>query len=80
MLPLDMKLTDYLARQKKNDPAFSQVTFAAALGISQSQVSRLASGESRPSFKIVEKIERVTGGAVSFSDFRMPEQPAGAAA
>lgn len=42
----------------------SQVTFAAAVGRTQATISRLASGEARPSLKLALAIEHATSGRV----------------
>jgi len=60
----DMKLADYLSSRGLTDEAF-----ASLVGMSQSQISRIKRGISRPSWSAVEVIERATGGEVSASDF-----------
>lgn len=59
-----MRLAQYLTDQNLTDEAF-----AALVGVSQSQISRLKRGISRPSWETVAAIERATGGAVTISDF-----------
>lgn len=65
-----MKLADYLATMGLTDEAF-----ASQVGISQSQVSRLKRGLSRPSWDSLVAIERATGGAVAAADFMPPLTP-----
>lgn len=59
-----MKLSDYLSSNGISDEAFALV-----VGMSQSQISRLRRGISRPSWGTVALIERATGGLVSAADF-----------
>lgn len=59
-----MTLSEYLSERKITDEAF-----AAEVGISQSQISRLRRGISRPSWESVALIERATEGQVTASDF-----------
>ncbi len=59
-----MKLAQYLSDQGLTDEAF-----AATVGISQSQISRLKRGISRPSWETLAAIEKVSGGLVTASDF-----------
>jgi ribosome-binding protein aMBF1 (putative translation factor) len=47
----------------------SRSRVAAELGSYPSQVSRIASGERRPSIDMAAKIERLTGGAVRATDW-----------
>jgi len=59
-----MKLEQYLGARKMTDAAF-----AALVGMSQSQISRLRRGLSRPSWNAVAAIEQATNGNVGASDF-----------
>ncbi|TPN44425.1 helix-turn-helix transcriptional regulator [Mesorhizobium sp. B1-1-4] len=59
-----MKLAQYLSDHEMTDEAF-----AATVGMSQSQISRIKRGISRPSWDSVAAIERATGGQVTASDF-----------
>ena len=59
-----MKLGEYLSLNKMTDEAF-----ASLVGMSQSQISRLRRGLSRPSWESLAAIERVTTGMVTASDF-----------
>lgn len=64
-----MKLADFLNQSQLTDEAF-----AASVGISQSQVSRLKRGVSQPSWDTVAAIERATSGEVTASDFLPPSK------
>lgn len=59
-----MTLGKYLSDHKMTDEAF-----AALVGMSQSQISRLRRGLSRPSWESLAAIEKVTGGLVTATDF-----------
>lgn len=59
-----MTLAEYLSSKKLTDEAF-----AALVGMSQSQVSRLKRGLSKPSWASVAAIEAATAGEVRASDF-----------
>lgn len=61
---IGMKLSQYLTDTKETDAAF-----AAKVGLSQSQISRLRRGLSNPSWDVVPVIEKVTKGAVTAADF-----------
>jgi len=66
-----MKLAEYLTEQKLTDEAFGTL-----VGMSQSQISRIKRGISRPSWDSLASIERVTDGAVRAADFIPdPAQP-----
>lgn len=69
-----MKLSAYLSDKNLTDDAF-----AAIVGMSQSQISRLKRGISRPSWETVAAIERATGGLVTAADF-LPAPATGDAA
>lgn len=62
-----MKLAEYLTDRKLTDEAFG-----AKVGMSQSQISRIKRGISRPSWDNLASIERETDGAVRAADF-IPE-------
>ncbi|WP_181166233.1 helix-turn-helix transcriptional regulator [Mesorhizobium sp. B2-6-7] len=59
-----MKLAQYISDHEMTDEAF-----AVTVGMSQSQISRIKRGISRPSWDSVAAIERATGGQVTASDF-----------
>lgn len=59
-----MTLAEYLSSKRLTDEAFASI-----VNLSQSQISRIKRGISRPSWSAVEAIERATGGEVSASDF-----------
>lgn len=65
-----MKLAEYLSQEKLTDEAFGGL-----VGMSQSQISRIKRGVSRPSWEALAAIERVTDGSVRAADF-IPEAPA----
>ena len=65
-----MKLAEYLSQEKLTDEAFG-----ALVGMSQSQISRIKRGVSRPSWETLAAIERVTDGSVRAADF-VPEASA----
>lgn len=65
-----MKLALYLSEEEMTDEAFG-----AKVGLSQSQISRIKRGISRPSWDTVAAIERETGGKVTASDFAQPADP-----
>lgn len=67
-----MKLSEFLTDRNLTDDAF-----AALVGMSQSQVSRLKRGLSRPSWDNLAAIERATDGAVTANDFMTGQLPAG---
>ncbi|MBZ9922215.1 helix-turn-helix domain-containing protein [Mesorhizobium sp. BR1-1-7] len=63
-----MTLNEYLS----TDAAGKQMTdevFGKLCGMSQSQISRLRNGKSRPSFEAMEMIRAATGGKVSPNDW-----------
>lgn len=62
-----MTLGTYLSANKMTDEAF-----AALVGMSQSQISRLRRGLSKPSWESLAAIERATGGVVTAADFMTP--------
>lgn len=59
-----MTLAEYLSSKRITDEAF-----ASMVNLSQSQISRIKRGISRPSWSALAAIERATGGEVSASDF-----------
>lgn len=59
-----MKLKDFLKLSK-----IREGDFAAQLGVSQSSVSRYATGRAMPKPKTILEIERLTDGAVTWRDF-----------
>lgn len=59
-----MKLHDYLTLKGITDEAFGR-----KIGCSQSQVSRIKRGVSKPSLGLIERIALATGGAVRANDF-----------
>lgn len=59
-----MTLAEYLSKHEITDEAF-----AAKVGLSQSQISRLKRGKSRPSWPALAAITSVTGGKVTADDF-----------
>jgi transcriptional regulator with XRE-family HTH domain len=65
-----MKLAEFLNTEKLTDEAFG-----ALVGMSQSQISRIKRGVSRPSWESLAAIERVTDGKVRAADF-IPEASA----
>lgn len=65
-----MKLRDYLAERNLTAAAFGR-----QIGLSRSATLRLVKGTRRPSWPVMEKIEKETGGAVLPNDFADP--PAG---
>lgn len=52
----------------------NQDDFAVVIGCSQPHISKLASGDVRPSLETLLKIERATDGAVTARDFA-PDEP-----
>ena len=59
-----MQLADYLIENN-----MTQQSFADAIGVRQSSVSKWLQGLSRPSWPVIKKIREVTDGAVSADDF-----------
>lgn len=59
-----MKLIDWLTQENISDEAFGR-----RVGRSQSQISRIKCGLSRPSLDLVEVIDRETGGLVAVDDW-----------
>lgn len=66
-----MKLAEYLSTEGLTDEAFG-----TKVGMSQSQISRIKRGISRPSWDNLAAIERATGGAVLAADFVSQQEPA----
>jgi DNA-binding transcriptional regulator YdaS (Cro superfamily) len=60
------KLALYLHGRKKGD-------FARKIGTSPAYLSQLLSGHRRPSFDLMQKIERETGGEVGIHSWRTSE-------
>lgn len=59
-----MKLDSYMKLVGKSD-----ADLAKDLGVDRSTVNKLRSGKGKPSFKVAERIFKVTGGAVTANDF-----------
>ena len=65
-----MTLDEYLSpATDENGKPVSDATFGARCGMSQSQVSRLRNGKSRPSFEAIEAVRKATDGKVSPNDW-----------
>lgn len=65
-------LADYLEKHPGTDAAF-----AAAIGVSRQSLHRYKTGERRPEWDVLERILRVTDGAVTPNDFMgRPSSPA----
>jgi len=66
-----MTLDEYLstAKDENGKALYSDAAFGALCGLSQSQVSRLRSGQFNPSFGAIDAIRRVTNGKVSPNDW-----------
>lgn len=60
-----MKFSDYLETEK----ALPQSQLAELCGVSQGMISHLATGRRRPSGELARKIELLTEGAVTLSDW-----------
>lgn len=63
-----MKLSAYISKKK-----MTNAEFGTLVGLSQSQVSRIRRGVSRPSWEAMGRIEKETGGKVTFKDFAADE-------
>lgn len=61
-----MTITEFL-----DHAGMSGTQFAAMIGRSKSFVSRLNNGKAAPSLETLQSIQRVTGGLVTASDFRV---------
>lgn len=59
-----MKLAEYLALKE-----ITHAAFAEKIGTTQATVSRYASGARLPRPAVLDRIKRVTGGAVTANDF-----------
>jgi transcriptional regulator with XRE-family HTH domain len=59
-----MKLSEYLAKHK-----IEQQDFAKSIRVKAATVSRYVTGERIPRREIERRIAKVTGGAVTISDF-----------
>lgn len=57
-----MKLAEYLAHENQ-----TQAEFAARLGLTQGNVSKMCRGQRLPSLPLAAEIERATGGLVPMS-------------
>jgi transcriptional regulator with XRE-family HTH domain len=57
-----------------NTPGLKQKLFAEAIGIKESQLSRIKTGQANPTARTARKIVRGTYGAVSFEDLFLPEK------
>lgn len=66
-----MKLRDYL-----NAHELTMAAFGAKLGVSHATVVRYCNGSRKPSWRVMEKIERVTLGDVVAADFFPPAKAA----
>jgi hypothetical protein len=66
-----MTLTEYLKQTKESDAAF-----AFRVSLSQSQISRLRRGVSRPSWAAIKAIADATGEKVTANDWASAEQAA----
>lgn len=65
-----MTLDEYLSQAKdENGKPLRDAAFGARCGMSQSQISRLRKGKSRPSFEGMEAIRKATDGEVSPNDW-----------
>ena len=60
------KLNEYLNGKKKLD-------FAAAVGIAPAHLSQIQHGTKRPSFDVMVKIEKASGGVVDIRSWIPPE-------
>jgi transcriptional regulator with XRE-family HTH domain len=58
-----MTLDEWIAAER-----WSQNDVANAVGVGQAQISRIVRGASQPSTEVVERILRLTGGAVGLED------------
>ena len=64
-----MKLRDWMDGRKLSQPAL-----AAKLGVTQATVSRYASGDLTPSLAVIQRLDELSDGEVSFVDF-LPDRP-----
>lgn len=65
-----MTLDEYISRTKDEaGKPLSDTAFGERCGMSQSQISRLRNGKSKPSFETIEAIRVATEGAVSPNDW-----------
>lgn len=70
-----MTLLEYLLETKESDSAF-----AARVGMSQSQISRLRRGVSMPSWTAIAAVAKATNGKVTANDWaKKPNKPKRAA-
>lgn len=63
-----MTLNDFLSSDETGK-TMSDAAFGELCGMSQSQISRLRNGKSRPSFEAMEMIRTATAGKVSPNDW-----------
>ncbi|MDD1434619.1 helix-turn-helix domain-containing protein [Rhizobiales bacterium 3FA27D7] len=66
-----MKLSEYLSVNNLTDEAFGVL-----VGMSQSQISRIKRGISKPSWESLATIDHVTKGSVTANDFVPAVAPA----
>lgn len=66
-----MTLDEYLKtfRHPDGKEGLSDTAFAERAGLSQSQVTRLRSGKSKPSFEAIEAVRAASDGAVTPNDW-----------
>lgn len=64
-----MNLDQYLNQSDETDAAFGR-----RVGLSQSQISRLRRGASRPSLDAIARIADATGQSVRAEDWMRPQQ------
>lgn len=67
-----MTLDEYLEAERKRAKVTDEA-FGKRVSLSQSQISRLRRGLSRPSLKTIEAIHLATGKKVTFSDWKFSE-------
>jgi len=68
-----MSIDEYITKRRAIEPKFNAVAFAHLVKLSPSQVSRLRSRASRPSWDTIEAIHKATNGAVTINDWRTVE-------
>ena len=62
-----MELSDYLA-----EVGMTQTELASRLGCHKSRITRILSGERKPTVQEIVDLEQITGGKVKASDFAEP--------